>query len=384
MCVPTFSFAHVTDHHSRTYVSLSSRHLLATATSQGISCLICIDIKERQWRFVAQDQGITALRSDCVARANEFSGIVVGRGPTLAASVFKIDVQDDRKSRLIRTSGLSASDYPRGLVSLPESITIQSRSEPREVHGFLYMPRNNKYMAAPGALPPLVIQSHGGPTSLSSNGFNLQTQYFTSRGYAYLLVNYVGSIGYGREYRRHLYGRWGISDASDVADFATHLVRTGRVRTGAVGITGGSAGGYNTLQALTRYPTIFAAGVCLCGISDVAQLDSTTHKLESDYTTALVLPKGTPKEEAPRIFRERSALYHAGRIEAPLLLIHGTADPVVPIAQARQLYDIVKGKGGNVKLIEFPGEGHMLGKPDTVRSCTAETELWWRKTLLKL
>lgn len=364
-------------------MALSSRHLLATAVANGTCYLISIDLLQGTWRHVAQDQGISSLGADCVSRIDESSALVVGKGPTMSNSLFRIDIHSPAKTKLLRTAGLSGTDFHPDLLSIPEHISIPSRSEPRQTHGFLFMPRNNKFTAREGALPPLIIFAHGGPTGMANSGLNLRAQYFTSRGYAYLAINYVGSTGYGSAYRRYLYGRWGVSDTKDVADFAAHLVETGRVRPRAVGITGGSAGGYNTLQALTQYPATFAGGVCACGISDLVQFDDHTHKLESDYAGALLLPEGTPEHEKDRIYKERSARYHADKIQSPLLLVHGIDDTVVPIVQARIIHDIVKNKGGDVKIVEIPDEGHMLSKPDSVRKYLAEEEAWWRKTLLK-
>lgn len=359
--------------------------MLVNAVANAVCRLLFIDLEKKRWGEVAPEQGISVLSSDCVARVDESSAMVIGRRAGTQNALFKVDIHNSDSNKLIRVAGPSDADFPKGLLSEGEHVTIPSRLEPeRQTHGWLFMPRNNKYTAAEGTLPPLVIFSHGGPTAMATNALNLRTQYFTSRGYAYLLINYVGSVGYGSHYRRHLYGRWGVSDTADVADFATHLVETGRVRRGAVGITGGSAGGYNTLQVLTMYPTIFAGGVCACGISDLLQFDDNTHKLESDYTAALILPEGTPKEDRERIYKERSAKYHADNIQSPLLLVHGTADPVVPIVQARLIHDIVKNKGGDVGILEVPGEGHMLSKPDTVRQWLAEEEAWWRKSLLKI
>lgn len=283
----------------------------------------------------------------------------------------------------MRTPGLSDVDFDDGLFSRAESITIPSRSEDRPVHGFLYMPLNSKFTAPEGELPPLVVYSHGGPTYLSNASLAMRTQYFTTRGYAYLTVNYVGSTGYGSAYRRALYGRWGVSETNDLADFAVHLVETGRVRPG-VGVTGHSAGGYSTLQALTLHPTTFAGGVCAAGICDLVAFNNGTHKLEFDYTEALVVPEGTPKEEVNNVLNSRSARYHADKIQSPLLIIHGLLDMVVPIDQARLTYDIVKNKGGDVKLVEVEGDSHMLMKLDSVRVYLTEEEQWWRKTLLKI
>ncbi|OAQ57846.1 transposase [Pochonia chlamydosporia 170] len=268
----------------------------------------------------------------------------------------------------------------------PESIHIRSKDLPaRDIHGFIWMPHNPTYKAPESELPPLIIQTHGGPTSHAGCGLMLPIQYFTSRGYAYVELNYTGSTGYGREYRQALFGNWGVLDRDDVVELADHLVASGRVRIGAVGVTGASAGGYITLQVLSKYSEKFAGGVCLCGVSDLETLDKDTHKIESDSVPALVLHNpaavGTEKLQT---YRERSALYNAKGIISPLLLIHGQDDTSVPIEQARKIYQAMAKHMADVKLIEVPEEGHMLSRPATVRLLIAEEEKWWRKTLLRL
>ncbi len=224
------------------------------------------------------------------------------------------------------------------------------------------------------------MYAHGGPTGHASPGLKIRTQYFTSRGYAVFSLNYTGSTGHGREYREALFGKWGIADTDDAAEFASYFVDSGRVSPDGIGITGTSAGGYATLQSLVRYPRIFAAGVCISGVSDVKTLGETTHKLEATYIDKLVLPRGTGDDEKEAIYKERSPLYHTDMIQSSLLVLHGTNDNVCPIEQARSFAEAMKEHGGDVKLIEVEGEGHGLG--GCPRLLLEEEEAMWRKTLL--
>lgn len=277
-------------------------------------------------------------------------------------------------------------ELPTNLLSQPEPIHVRSKDPPsRDIHGFLWRPHNPEYTAPEDTLPPLIIETHGGPTSQAGCGLSFPVQYFTSRGYTYLQVNYAGSTGYGREYRQSLFGNWGVLDTEDVIEIAHHLITSKQAHPRAIGVTGASAGGYNTLQVLSKHSEMFAGGVCLCGISDLEALQAGTHKIEADSTSALVLGSANniSEEDRLKVFHERSALYHSEGIRSPLLLIHGQADTAVPIDQARSIYEALEKRGADVKLVEVPGEGHMLSKPDTVKMTLEETEQWWRKTLFK-
>ena len=301
------------------------------------------------------------------------------RGQTL----HQIDIRGSEYNTVISESIDKLLDL--SWYSKPEHVEIDSISDPsRKVHGFLWLPRNPKHTAPEGQLPPLIVSAHGGPTGYSGCGLTQKVQYFTSRGYAYCLLNYNGSTGHGRTYRRNLYENWGIFDADDAADLASHFVSQGITRPGAAGITGLSAGGYNTLMALVRHPKAFAGGFCVSGISDLQRFDDTTHKLEYDYTPALVLPKGSSKEDKIKLYRERSALYHLDEIESPLFLLHGKADTVVPLEQASLMADALKKKGKEVEIIEVEDEGHMMAKPSSMRTWVSEEEKWWRRTLLRV
>lgn len=362
---------------SHTYAPLSARYLAAAAIIFGQAKLILIDLEKNDWKTIGPPN-ICEISFDSVARLDDRSFLLIASQSDSPSALYKIDITSGETTTLRETTNEKLKE---SLFSRPELVKFQSKGSPsRTIYSTLWMPRNPKFLAPEGTLPPLVISSHGGPTGYTGSGLKLRTQYFTARGYAYLALNYTGSTGHGRDYREALFGNWGIVDADDAAEVANHLVAAGRV--GKVGIVGASAGGYNVLQALVRYPSTFDAGFCVCGVSDVKKLDESTHKLESEYMGALVLDPGMTDEQKEERYRERAPLFHADKIEAPLFLLHGVADTVVPIEQARLIYKAVKDKGGDVRIREVEGEGHMFGKPGSPRLWLEEEEAWWRKYLL--
>ncbi|KAH7155652.1 Alpha/Beta hydrolase protein [Dactylonectria estremocensis] len=366
---------------SHTCAPLSGQHLVVCPVTSGISQLAIVDIETGSSTFIGNESILSEIMLDSVARLDDSSFLVIGAGTTNSQTLYRCQIGDDFTIAAIRKS--TEEGFPESIYSTPESLVITSEESPgRDIHGFLWLPHNPDFVAPSGELPPLIMIIHGGPTSYTGPGLKLRTQYFTSRGYALLALNHGGSSGHGRKYREALFGTWGQLDSDDAAEFANNLIATKKVRFGRVGITGVSAGGYNTLRTLTRHPKTFAAGVCLSGISDLKRLDESTHKLESDYMDHLILPPGSSKEDKERICRERSPLYHVDKIESPLLLLHGAKDMVTPIDQAQQMADAIKAKGGDVEIIIAPEEGHGFSHPKNVRLWLEEEEKWWRKTLL--
>ncbi|KAF9877065.1 dipeptidyl peptidase [Colletotrichum karsti] len=362
---------------SQTYAPISARHVVAAGIIFGQAKLIVVDLETSDWKPIGPSN-LNALANDSVARLNDTSVLVIAEETASPSALYIINALSGESKIVRKTTDV---DLDQKLFSKPELVQLRSTGAPfRTIYSTLWMPHNPKFIAPEGTLPPLVISSHGGPTGYTSSGLKLRTQYFTSRGYAYLALNYTGSTGHGREYREALFSNWGIVDADDAAEVAEHLVNAGRVR--KVGIVGASAGGYNVLQALVRRPKTFDAGFCVCGVSDVKKLDESTHKLESEYMGALVLDPGMDEEQKEERYKERSPLFHADKIQSPLFLLHGIADTVVPIEQARLIYAAVKNKGGDVQMREVPGEGHMFGKPGSPRLWLDEEEAWWRRNLL--
>jgi dipeptidyl aminopeptidase/acylaminoacyl peptidase len=232
-----------------------------------------------------------------------------------------------------------------------------------EVHGFYYPPTNPDFTAPEGALPPLITLSHGGPTAFSSPSLSLSYQFWTSRGYAILDVNYGGSTGYGRAYRERLVGRWGLVDVQDCAAGALVMGEQGRADPARLVVKGGSAGGYTTLRALTA-TTVFAAGISQYGVGDLEALALHTHKFEARYLDGLV----GPYPDARATYLERSPLTHVDSLAAPILLLQGTEDKVVPPQQAEDMAAAARRKGLPVALIVFEGEGHGFRRADSIRT----------------
>jgi len=243
-------------------------------------------------------------------------------------------------------------------------------------------PHNPSYKAPSGSKPPLIVAIHGGPTGNTPLGLNLATQYYTSRGYAYVWVNYAGSTGYGREYVDSLNANWGIKDIDDAASCVEFLASSGLIDRNKVGIVGGSAGGYTVLQALTSQPTLYAAGNSLFGVANLFTFVVGTHKFESHYVQGLMFPPDASEEEQERVYRERSPCFHADKIERPLLLLQGDIDRVVPVDQAIDMEKVVREHGGDVKLVIMEGEGHGFRMEKSIKLATLEEEALWRRTLL--
>ncbi|WP_148574274.1 prolyl oligopeptidase family serine peptidase [Nocardioides caldifontis] len=239
-----------------------------------------------------------------------------------------------------------------GFVSAPEAVSWTSE-DGATAHGFLYLPAHPEAEPTEGELPPLLVTLHGGPTAAARPAWSDQRGFWTSRGFAVLDVNYAGSTGYGRAYRKRLDGAWGVADVADVASGVRHLVAEGRVDPRRVAITGGSAGGFTTLACLV-FTDAFAAGASHFGIGDLATLARDTHKLESRYLWGLVAPWPQGEE----VYTARSPVHHLDRLSAPLILLQGTDDRVVPPAQAEQMAEALRRKGLPFALVMFEGEGH--------------------------
>lgn len=272
----------------------------------------------------------------------------------------------DGATRVIRPS--TEAEVAPDMVSCAQLLTWDT-SDGEHCHGFYYPPVNSGFTAPEGDLPPLIVNVHGGPTSSSRPGLDVSRQFWTTRGFAVLDVNYRGSTGAGRGYRERLNGHWGEMDVSDCVDGALHLVSRGLVDPSRLAIRGASAGGLTVLQALATTDT-FSAGTSLYGVSDLRALVRETHKFESQYAFRLV---GSSDLSDP-VWDQRSPIDHIENIDAPLLLLQGADDHVVPPSQTRALHDALRDAGHPVAMVTFEGEGHGFRKAATIRTAWA-TEL---------
>jgi dipeptidyl aminopeptidase/acylaminoacyl peptidase len=297
----------------------------------------------------------------------EFSGLGVERGrailragrPDGPAAIILLDPASGGVTELC-----TAGDLPvdARYLSRPEAIGCRSEGGAL-VHAFYYPPINPDYRAPPDELPPLIVKSHGGPTGSTSSELRLSTQFWTSRGFAVCDVNYGGSTGYGRAYRERLNGRWGEVDVLDCLAAAGFLVERRKADPRRLAITGGSAGGYTTLCALT-YHDLFRAGASHYGVSDLEALARDTHKFESRYLDRLV----GPWPEAAALYRARSPIHHVERLSCPIIFFQGLEDAVVPPNQAELMVDALRRKGLPVAYLTFAGEQHGFRKAETIQT----------------
>jgi dipeptidyl aminopeptidase/acylaminoacyl peptidase len=254
-----------------------------------------------------------------------------------------------------------------GYLSVPDAIEFPSGG--RTAHALLYKPRNRDFEPPADERPPLIVLSHGGPTSQAEPTLDLRTQFWTSRGFAVVDVNYGGSTGYGREYRELLRGQWGVVDLEDCTEAALHLAHEALVDLDRLAIRGGSAGGYTTLCALC-FTDAFHVGASYYGVADVEALFADTHKFESHYEYQLIPPDNA---------RERSPIHHVERISAPVILFQGLDDPVVPPAQSRRIAEALAARGIEYELHEYEGESHGFRKAETIiDSLEAELRFYGR------
>lgn len=261
------------------------------------------------------------------------------------------------RTRVVRRA--TAENLSPAMYARPEALSWTGM-DGGEAYGLFYAPGSERFTSS--GKPPLVVNIHGGPTSQRVAFFNLQAQFFTSRGYAYMEVNYRGSTGYGRAYRNMLRRSWGIYDVADAVSGARMLSDSGRVDGNRLVIMGGSAGGFTVLKALEDYPGLFKAGICLYGVSNQFTLAAETHKFEARYSDSLL----GPLPEASDVYRQRSPIFYADQIRDPLAVFQGEIDTVVPRAQSDEIVAALQRRGVSHIYHVYPGEGHGFRKAETI------------------
>ncbi|HEY1300148.1 MAG TPA: prolyl oligopeptidase family serine peptidase, partial [Stellaceae bacterium] len=297
-----------------------------------------------------------------------------GGAPSEPAAIVELDLATARSTVLRRSTEQDIAVY-RGYLSNPEPVTFATDGG-AQAHGLFYPPHNRDFAAPAGELPPLIVHCHGGPTAAASATLSWGTQYWTSRGFAVLDVNYRGSTGYGREFRLALQGNWGVFDVADCVAGARHLAAAQRVDPARWAISGASAGGYTTLAALT-FRDEFKTGASYYGVSDLEALAKDTHKFESRYLDGLIGPYPDRRD----LYIARSPVNSAEKLSAPVAFFQGAEDRVVPPAQAEAMVEALRRRGIPSLYLLFDGEQHGFRRADNIKRAL-DAELYFYATFL--
>jgi dienelactone hydrolase len=326
------------------YALESEKRIICTFAENGEWKLASLEIDSLDFKLI--ESPFTDIQH---VQASEGYAVFLAGSPRESHCIFRYDFSSGEFQKIYESAGESADDNP---ISLPTTITFPT-SNHVSAHGFFYEPHNPKFVPSKSELPPLIVTVHGGPTHASSNALHSTIQFFTSRGFAVLDVNYGGSSAYGREYRRRLNGQWGIVDVEDCVNGAMSLAREGKIDAKRVVIRGGSAGGWTTLCALT-FSKMFKAGACSFGISDLERWELDCHKFESQYLHSLI---GSYPQER-ELFLDRSPTSYVENISAPLLVLQGLEDRVVPPSQSELIVEGLRRMNRSAEYVAFEGEQH--------------------------
>ena len=353
----------------RTYAFAGADSILCRIEQNGISGLALLDTQQSQ--LTPLDLPFTFVSALNVSGSHAY---FIAGAPDLANSVVRLDLsQVDQPGSTLEPVILrrsSSLEIDEAYLSRPQAIEFPTTGG-LTAYAFLYPPTNGEYQGPEGELPPLIVESHGGPTSATINVLNVNKQYWTSRGFALLDVNYGGSTGYGRAYRRRLNGQWGIVDVEDCINGARYLAQQGLVDGDRLAVHGGSAGGYTTLCALAFHDE-FDAGASYFGVSDIEVLMKDTHKFESRYDHSMI----GPYPQSKQLYHDRSPIHFADQINCPLILFQGLDDPIVLANQAEMMFEAVKARGIPVAYLAYPGELHGFRQAKNIKR-TLEGELYF-------
>jgi dipeptidyl aminopeptidase/acylaminoacyl peptidase len=346
-----------------TWACADERRLVATYARRGRWTLATIDTEAASLVDVPTDleplEWLTATATHA---------IYVAASPDTPPTIVRTNLTTG-DTEILRSSSTLKLD--RRHISIPEAIEFPTEGG-LTAHAFFYPPSNADFNALASDRAPLIVISHGGPTTQTKAVLDLQVQYWTSRGFAVVDVNYGGSSGYGRQYRERLNWEWGIVDVDDNINAAKYLVEQGRADPDRLIIRGGSAGGYTTLAALAFHPEVFGAGASYYGVSDVEALAKDTHKFESRYLDTMIGAYPAMRD----LYRERSPIHFIDRLSCALILFQGLEDKVVPPDQSERMAEAVRAKGLPVAYLAFEGEQHGFRRADTIIRCL-EAELYF-------
>lgn len=345
-----------------TYAFESAERIICSYTIRGRWHLASLDTRSLEFKPI--ETPYTTISS---LRATRGFAVFLGGSAKEPTSVVRLDLSTGRHEVLRRSSNLAIGE---GYLSVPEAIEFPTEGN-KTAHAFFYAPKNQDFRSPPGEKPPLIVFSHGGPTSQTPDTLSASIQFWTSRGFAIVDVNYGGSTGYGREYRMRLNGNWGIVDVDDCVNVVKFLAARGSVDAYRAAIRGGSAGGYTTLAALAFRKT-FKAGASYYGVSDLEALDKDTHKFESRYSNSLVGPYPARRD----LYVARSPIHFAKDISCPIILFQGLEDAVVPPSQSIMMFEALKAKGLPVAYIAYEGEQHGFRQAKNIKH-SLESELYF-------
>ncbi|WP_219418069.1 S9 family peptidase [Pseudonocardia nigra] len=343
---------------SARYATLDDGRVVFARTASGFDGLA---VRAADGTVTDLDLPFSAIAA--VRAAGPDAVAVVAGSPTAEPGVHRVNLTTAavEKLRPPRDLGVDVAS-----LSVPEPITFPSvdgAGERRTAHALFYPPTNAEHEGPDGELPPLLVVIHGGPTSAAVPALSVSVQYWTSRGFAVVDVDYGGSTGYGRAYREQLLGQWGVIDVADCLAAAAWLAEQGRVDGARLCIRGGSAGGYTTLAALARDDTPFAAGADHFGVADLEALAADTHKFESRYLDRLV----GPYPEARDVYVDRSPIHHVDRFTRPLIVLQGAEDAIVPPSQSEQIVEALRARRVPVAYLLFDGEQHGFRRAENIR-----------------
>jgi|AraplaMF_Col_mMF_1032025.scaffolds.fasta_scaffold00014_223 dipeptidyl aminopeptidase/acylaminoacyl peptidase len=352
-----------------TYGFASDNQLVCAYVKDGIWRLGCTDTKSGKFQEI-----VTRFTDISQVRAGDGRVVFLGGSGSELLALIDLDLKTGVE-RVVRASAI-LSDAVRPYISTPKAIQFPTTGG-EIAHAFYYPPASPAYIAPSGERVPILVKSHGGPTASTSGTLSFSVQYWTSRGFGFLDVNYRGSTGYGRAYRLRLAKEWGILDVDDCASGARYLVDKHNADPERLAISGGSAGGYTTLRALTAAEKTFHAGASYYGVSDLAALARDTHKFESRYLDWLIGPY--PEDE--KIYAERSPINHIDQLTVPVIFFQGTEDEVVPPNQTQMMVDGLKDRNVPVAYFLFEGEQHGFRKAENIRRAL-DAELYFYAALL--
>lgn len=351
------------------YAFISADYIICAYVERGISYLARLNIPSKTLEPIENDYtDISYVQCDGK------QAVFCAGAPNIPTSVVSLDLETAKFSEIRRSSDIK---FDSRYFSFPQAIEFPTENK-KSAHAFLYQPSNPDFKAPAEELPPVIVLCHGGPTGAASTTLRLNIQFWTSRGFAVLDVNYGGSTGYGREYRERLNHNWGVVDVNDCINGALYLVRQRKADPRRLLISGSSAGGYTVLCALT-FHNIFKAGASHYGIGDLVASELETHKFESHYSHHLI----GPYPERIDLYQGRSPINFASQINSPIIFFHGVEDQVVLPHQTESMVSAIRKNSIPVAYLLLEGEQHGFRQADNIKK-VLENELYFYSRVLLL